>query len=386
MRSGKAEIHYGPRPVPPVCPPLTIVADDLTGACDAAVAFTRACQAVQVQISGQVTEHATIRAIATESRDLTSQESEQRLRNIVERLPAGTELFKKIDSVFRGNTAVEIAAALRYAAFDLAIIAPAYPALGRIVHQGVLSIMDSTGTGTVPIADRLAQAGCSLTRLSADQSSGALANSLEGCITNGTRAVLWDASTQIQLTEIVRAARSIAKQILWIGSGGLAHALAAELPTLTMQREKHLREGATIFFIGSPHPVSRAQVSHLRQVAQIAEHRPPGTHSAHDDLLVPVEPGQTTTDGIRRALASYDPAQTGCLFMTGGDTAHFVCRALEVQSLRLLHEFAPGIPIAVAEGGPFDGVRVVLKSGGFGEPDLLCRLLEAHRASHEVIA
>jgi uncharacterized protein YgbK (DUF1537 family) len=65
--------------------------------------------------------------------------------------------------------------------------------------------------------------------------------------------------------------------------------------------------------------------------------------------------------------------------MTGGDTAHFVCRALDIQALHLEREFAPGIPLATAEGGPFDGVSVVLKSGGFGEPDLLCRLLEKCR-------
>jgi uncharacterized protein YgbK (DUF1537 family) len=121
-------------------------------------------------------------------------------------------------------------------------------------------------------------------------------------------------------------------------------------------------------------------------VTQPAEHLPLASHSTQDDLLVRIELGQTTADEIRRALASHEPAQTGCLFMTGGDTAHFVCRALQIRSLRLLHEFAPGVPVAVAEGGRFDGVRVVLKSGGFGEPDLLCRLLEAHRAAPEVIA
>ena len=61
--------------------------------------------------------------------------------------------------------------------------------------------------------------------------------------------------------------------------------------------------------------------------------------------------------------------------MTGGDTAHFVCRTLGIHALLLQREFAPGVPLAIAEGGPFDGVSVVLKSGGFGEPDLLCRLL-----------
>ncbi len=386
MQSGKAENHYGPPPVPPGCLPLTIVADDLTGACDAAVAFASVCSPVRVEISGKVTERSPVRAISTESRDLRPEEAELRLRNIVERIPADTTLFKKIDSVFRGNTAVEIAAALRHAVFDVAIIAPAYPALGRIVDQGLLNIYDTADTRTVAIADLLAQVGCPLRLLPASESSEPLAVSLTDCLSSGVRAVLCDTSTPTHLAQIVRAARSLRKQILWIGSGGLAHAFAAEFLAPATQPAKHLREGPTIFFIGSPHPVSRAQADHLRKIAQIAEHSPLATHSDEDDLLVPVELGRTAADDIRRAVAAHNPAQTGCLFMTGGDTAHFVCRALEIQSLRLLHEFAPGVPVAVAEGGPFDGVRVVLKSGGFGEPDLLCRLLEAHRASPEVVA
>lgn len=386
MPRGKAEIHYGPQPVPPGCPPLTIVADDLTGACDAAVAFTSVCNPVRVRIFGQVAESSAVLAVTTESRDLPAEQAELRLRHIVEGLPLGAELFKKVDSVFRGNTVAEIAAALRHAHFELAIISPAYPALGRTTNGGVLNISGSASSRTVPFADLLAKAGCSLRQLAVDEFSQPLAASLADCIFSGTPAALCDASTQTHLKEIVRAARSLGKRILWIGSGGLAHALAAELPGVTAQPARRLREGATIFFVGSPHPVSRAQVDRLRRVAAIAEYPRLATHSTGDDLLVAIELGQTTSDEILRALATYRPEQIGCLFMTGGDTAHFVCRALEIQSLRLLYEFAPGVPVAVAEGGRFDGVHIVLKSGGFGENDLLCRLLEAHRTSPEVIA
>jgi hypothetical protein len=125
--------------------------------------------------------------------------------------------------------------------------------------------------------------------------------------------------------------------------------------------------------------VTGAQVEYLQRTTRIAEHRPNATHSPRTDLIVPVMLGETSADDIRFALAAQNPAQVGCLFMTGGDTAHFICRALGIHTLRLECEFAPGVPLAIAEGGPFDGVSVVLKSGGFGEPDLLCRLLEAHR-------
>jgi uncharacterized protein YgbK (DUF1537 family) len=139
------------------------------------------------------------------------------------------------------------------------------------------------------------------------------------------------------------------------------------------------RPGHTIFFIGSPHPVTGTQLEHLNSTTRIAKHRSDAMHSPETDLLVPVVLGETSAEEIRAAVSANGPSQVGCLFMTGGDTAHFICRALGIQALRLQCEFAPGVPLAIAEGGLFDGASVVLKSGGFGEPDLLCRLLETCR-------
>ncbi len=368
MTGGQDRKYQSPQPVRSV-QPLVILADDLTGACDAAVAFTAACDTVDVHINGEPLEVACVQATSTESRHLPIAEAEARVRNIVERLPRSVEFFKKIDSVFRGNTSAEIAAVLRHACYDLAVLAPAYPAVGRTVSEGVLHVRDAAAERDLPIAEILANSGCALTALPADLSADELAAILLRCLNNPRPAVLCDTASQDDLARIVSAARSLSKRILWIGSGGLAHALAAELPTLRSQPEMHRRPGYTIFFIGSPHPVTRAQVERLQN----------NSHSQRTDLLIPVMLGETTSEEIRRALAAHDPAQIACLFMTGGDTAHFTCRALGIRTLRLQREFAPGVPLAVAEGGPFDGVSVVLKSGGFGEPDLLCRLLETCR-------
>ncbi len=372
--TGQDRKYQRPPSVASVRPPLVILADDLTGACDAAVAFTSVCAPVRVHINGGPSEAACVQATTTESRDLPVADADARIRSIAERLPANIELFKKIDSVFRGNTIAEIAATLRHACFDLAVLAPAYPALGRTVREGVLQIHDAAGNRTLPIAELLANAGCSLTALPADLSADELAAILRGCLNNAKPAVLCDTANQDDLARVVTAARSLRKKILWIGSGGLARTLAAELPSLKPEPVPSPRPGHTIFFIGSPHPVTRAQVERLQNAA----------HSPAPDPLVTVMLGETSAEDIRRAVAIYDPSRIGCVFMTGGDTAHFVCRALGIQALRLQREFAPGVPLAIAEGGPFDGVSVVLKSGGFGEPDLLCRLLETCRP--EVIA
>ena len=380
MGSGLDRKYQSPQPVTSARSSLTILADDLTGACDAAVAFVAMCDPVRVQINSELSNRelsngGRIQAITTDSRDLPVSEANVLIESVVARLPSSTELFKKIDSVFRGNTVAEIAATLQHAVFDLAIIAPAYPALGRTVLKGVLHISGDASAGrTLPLTDLLADTGCSRASLPIGLSAHESAAALRSCLSKPKPAILCDASSQEDLALVVGAARSLGNHILWIGSGGLAHALAADLPLLKSKPAIHPRTGCAIFFIGSPHPVTRAQVDHLRSY----------TNHSSAMTLVPVVLAETSVDDIRRAAATHDAAQIGCLFMTGGDTAHFVCRALGIRALRLEREFAPGVPLAIAEGGLFDGVPVVLKSGGFGEPDLLYRLLEA--CSPEVTA
>jgi D-threonate/D-erythronate kinase len=378
MTGGQDERYPSPRSVTSVEPRLVILADDLTGACDAAVAFTTVCDPVRVQLNSESPEPNGVQATTTESRDLPAAYAEVRIRSIVERLPSNIELCKKIDSVFRGNTLAEIAATLRCARYDLAILAPSYPALGRTVRAGILHICDVGGDRTLPIAELLAQSGCSFTILPAGLSPDAVTSTMRRCLSDSTPAILCDASNQHDLERVVRSARSLGKRILWIGSGGLAHALAADFPALKPTSALQPRPGRTIFFIGSPHPVTCTQVEHLRRTGRITEYPSGATPSPATDWLIPVMLGETTDDDIR-AIAGQNPTQIGCLFMTGGDTAHVICRALGIHALRLHREFAPGVPLATAEGGPFDGVSVVLKSGGFGEPDLLCRLLETCR-------
>ena len=97
-------------------------------------------------------------------------------------------------------------------------------------------------------------------------------------------------------------------------------------------------------------------------------------------VIVPVTLGVTTESNIRAAVAPFTASQLGCLFMTGGDTAILVCRALGIRALNLDREFEPGIPQATAIGGPFAGCTVILKSGGFGEVEVISRIASHHKA------
>ena len=97
-----------------------------------------------------------------------------------------------------------------------------------------------------------------------------------------------------------------------------------------------------------------------------------GTHSR----IVQV-PRENAVEEVLRATEGIQRQDVGCLFMTGGDTALSVCEALGITALRLQREFVSGVPLCLAEGGRFDGVNVILKSGGFGDRDLLCRILDS---------
>jgi uncharacterized protein YgbK (DUF1537 family) len=61
------------------------------------------------------------------------------------------------------------------------------------------------------------------------------------------------------------------------------------------------------------------------------------------------------------------------MVLTGGDTAIEVCRALEADSLEVLEEVAPGIPLCELSGTRTGPIRVVTKAGGFGDRDALIK-------------
>src|SRR5436305_3263673 len=93
-----------------------LAADDLTGACDAAVHFAiRGLRPATVLVArGTNTAGARVLAFSTESRDLPPAGIRRALMAAAAEFPidSAAHIFKKIDSTLRGNTGLEIAAAV----------------------------------------------------------------------------------------------------------------------------------------------------------------------------------------------------------------------------------------------------------------------------------
>lgn len=358
---------------PVVSVKVRIIADDLTGACDAAVPFAASGFATEAQPywSLNLASSAPVFAINTETRASAAAVVQDRLSSLattLRREPADY-LIKKIDSVFRGNTMLEIATSLKIMPHDLAILAPAFPELGRSATGARLHVRDLHGEHSLDLAEMLRNAGVCARHIPLRTALGQ--NSSFRLSAEQRKLLLFDSSTQQDLEDIVRhvLARHELARILWIGSGGLTRALAKLLMPASNITAQPQARGRVVFVVGSDHPVSLGQLEHLHAQSGRA------ALSACFQVL-PVERTMNTGDLKQQVEKASRAGLVTCFLVTGGDTATMLCHALGIRRLEVDREFARGVPVTRAVGGPWEGTSLILKSGGFGEQDLLLRVLE----------
>lgn len=129
--------------IPPKTPdPVVVLADDLSGAAElAGIAFSQGCS-VEVQRRFEPTSDAQVIAVDTDSRGLSPEAAgervEQTARAVLAAHPAW--IYKKVDSVLRGNVRGEIAGVLRVTQHPRALLIPANPSRGRTIIGGRLLI------------------------------------------------------------------------------------------------------------------------------------------------------------------------------------------------------------------------------------------------------
>ena len=78
----------------------------------------------------------------------------------------------------------------------------------------------------------------------------------------------------------------------------------------------------------------------------------------------------------------------GATILVGGDTALKVYEQCGAKGIRILGDVEPGIPWGRWIGGRLDGLPLVTKAGGFGNPETLCdiaRFLTGRPAAGDVL-
>jgi D-threonate/D-erythronate kinase len=334
-----------------------LIADDLTGACDAAAPFAASGLSTIVPLTAEVPV-ADVVSFSTGSRDVEPDEARRRLCAIAPQVRqlAPRIIFKKIDSTLRGNTGHEIVAAVDVFGCDAAVVNPAFPATGRIVVAGHLLAGDGSFR-PIQMLTYLQQHGAGECR---HVPPGVIAEVIDA----GIRFLSMEAERDADLDEIAAELLAIARPILWAGSAGLAGALAKRIAGPKGERPPAAASGPVLFCIGSDHGLTVAQQRRLLAVRDVAVE--PGALAEGRHVLLRLPWGKIEPDELR---AVFTPCRPAAIVLSGGDTASLVCRALGVESIEIRGEFRSGIPIGTLRGGAYDGLAVVTKSGGFGNPD-----------------
>jgi D-threonate/D-erythronate kinase len=344
---------------------IVLLADDLTGACDSAAAFLPTGRAVRVWLGAAATFPAAepVQAFNTDSRSLSPAKASRIVARAAATLASNSQtlLFKKIDSAARGPFAAEILAAHLAFGSRAVLLAPAFPAAGRAVRNGILEIQDATGQRTqIDVTNLFPPRSKSLIALvSRPEELGA-------AIDAGKSVLLCDSSAQSDLEALVRAAQKFSG-LLFAGSAGLAQALAS-LAARRIHCVPPPFAARTLLIAGSDHPVTQLQLGALDRVDDHVD--PRAVHVLRLDF---------NSRDRARILDTFRTFAPQALILTGGDTALFAASTLGAHSFILHGELAAGIPWGIVQGGSAEGCIVITKSGAFGAPSAFNEILSALR-------
>lgn len=377
-------------------PRCLIIADDLTGAMDSASPF--AARGVDCLVMTGVDAEcaraaAQVLTVNTESRHLSAQQAAARVREAWRKFGVDRPvLIKKIDSTLRGQVIAETAALLQASGRTHAVVAPAFPAQGRTVTNGVVHVNGVALAHTGFAMDALAPPPLAPLHelFNAVGLRACTAPARGSC--EGADIVVPDALTEMDLTQIVDAVRGGLAQALWVGSAGLTRALANAMAQASPRAPRFAERGRLLFVVGSRAAQSAAQVAALRAIdgTRVIDLHPATEvewpqHAAQLVLRAPQEGGDAEAvarDLARRALQLLETGDASVLIATGGDTALAILVAAGVSALRVMGELTPGIPFAQLEGNG-RARWLVTKAGGFGTPDTFVDIARRLRSGAE---
>ncbi len=336
-----------------------IIADDLTGAADAALPFWRAGRRAAVVVDPEASwpEGAEVVSICTHSRALIEREAAGIVAAVAARLPTQAVWFKKIDSTLRGWVGAETRAMQAAQPGRNIVFAPAYPSRGRTWEgDGVYRV------GGVPLAET--EFAAEVVGLDGD-------SHLNGFLRRHFGESIPDCVRAVSVEDLAAAVMASDREsVVWVGSSGLGLALAGPeaRPRPPTELPERLAAGRIVVAAGSRRGLTARQVARLQQAlggdadAEAAVLRVP------DAAFDPTQGLRLADDLGRRAAEAVRRWGSCGLILTGGDIAGATFRHLGATSAEVVGEVEDGLPVLRV-----GGFLVVTKAGGFGDEFSLVR-------------
>lgn len=413
---------------------IFILADDLSGAADSGVACVAAGLRTSVALERDAdSSDAEVLSLDADTRCMEESAAATEVGLQIRHYAANRDLliFKKIDSTLRGNLARELVAALKAFRGErgeraIAIMAPAFPAIGRTTVNGIQfvygqplheldiwRIQGMTGVASIPEMLRSADLKSALLPIEMIRSGRKALVEQMKTLAKGADVLVCDAETDADLRGIAEASMELDPQPIWVGSAGMAYQLpvAAGLAAGALSEPAIAPQctGPLLFVIGSLSRNSIEQVSTLTASGQAVgiQMQPDvllagegsarwsefalqleSALKANRDVVISLAPEPQMDLAYRPRLADALGRMTklvngkvGALIASGGETARAVFQSWGITRLRLLGELERGVPVSVTENWRRE-LPVITKAGDFGQPDTLLKCAQFLRGAY----
>jgi D-threonate/D-erythronate kinase len=407
-------------------PDLALIADDLTGSLDTGLQFRKKGLTTLVPLDWrQPLPKAQALVLNTHSRNLPGETAYRKVHRICRWLRARA-IYKKIDSTMRGNVGKEALAILDAQKIAKAIVVPTVPVMGRTVEGGILRVhgipLLKTAYARDPFHPLWSSRVSSLLERETGEPVGFIgirevrkgpASLAVKIQETPARLLSLDAVDQSDLRMIAAACGLLSGMVLPCGSVGLADELNLPFRSAGRKAARKIFHGPILIISGSLNPTTASQIEAARKHSRFPLVEPnlsrlthPRT-SASEARTLAYRLGQELSTGMgailtttfqkhlpgketaipkalgKTAVHLLGKIRLGGLVLTGGDLAMGVCERLSSSALRIEEEVLPGIPCSTLTDGPFKGLRMVTKAGGFGEKDALWRIIQYLRGKNE---
>jgi uncharacterized protein YgbK (DUF1537 family) len=410
---------------------IFILADDLTGANDTAIQFVKEGSSALVitdiaEIDGLDFKNYDVVSINSNSRGMRPQDAYKTIYNAITELKPnekGYFVYKKIDSVLRGNSGQELAAVMDVLNVPLALVAPSFPANRSIIENGLLFSRGSSDSGGINAIQIFTdQTGRKTENIPLEEIRQGVENTAGFINTrnkNGTQVFVADAVTDSDLEIVYKTSAFLSTHIL-AGSAGLANQLAHyQNKANTVFFNKPPVLSPVLIMVGTRQGETASQICHLSRVFQVPvikfdvrlaarNKAEEASNRAYDEVsrymkentplcVIAVESmfaseaptgetahSYTEGDDVSAAISIgfgiltkklMDSFHFPVILSTGGDTSLGICRQLGIKTMEPLTEIFPGIPLGRVTGGAYDGRFIVTKSGRFGNPNTIVEIL-----------
>jgi len=265
-----------------------IIADDLTGANDTGVQFSKkgynAIVSILEESGNIIIPHETdVLVIDTETREVDAKTACQRVRNVLKKLNFSDKdiFYKKIDSTLRGCIGAELEEMMNFLEKDVCVLTPTFPSHQRITIGGYLIIngkplgltkyysgdLKAGDASFIPFLLRQ-QTSLPIARIDftdVTKGQGVILKKLNKLHKEGNRIIIVDASEEEHLKDIFDSIVKFEGSVLCAGSAGLANyfpEIYNKNRSFELNMEKN--KGPILIVGGSRNPITKYQITHLK--------------------------------------------------------------------------------------------------------------------------